>query len=72
MKAHHPIHLGREALVMSGNQRSAAFAADERQELREDRVRRMFIQIAGGFVCQHQRRFVGKGAGDCHALLLTT
>ena len=72
MKANHAIHLGREALVVRGNKRSAAFAADEAEKLVEDGIGGMLVKIAGRLVGKHQRRLVGERSGDRDPLLLAT
>ena len=59
-----------EALVMRGDQRGAAFAADEAEEFGEDLVRGRLVEVARRFVGQHQRRAVGERARDRDALLL--
>ena len=64
------VHLGGEALVVGGDQRGAAFAAHQVQELGEDGVGGVLVEIAGRLVGEHQRRLVGERAGDRDALLL--
>ena len=70
VEPHDAIHLRREPLVVRGDQRGAALAADEGQEFGEHAVRRSFVEVAGRFVGEHQRRAVGERAGDRDALLL--
>ena len=55
---------------MRRDQGRAAFAANERQEFSQHLVRRLFIQIAGWLISQHQIRLVRKTSGYGHALLL--
>ncbi len=43
---------------------------DQRLEQREDRLCRVAIEVAGGFIGHNQRRIVRQGAGDGDALLL--
>ena len=64
------VHLGREPLVVGGDQGGAAFAADQAQELGQHRVGGMLVEIAGRLVGEHQRRPVGERPGDGDALLL--
>ena len=70
MQSDHSIHLARQSLVVRRDQRGAALAPDETKEFGENRIGRMFIKVAGRLVGEHQRRFVGEGPGDGHALLL--
>ena len=53
---------------MGGHERGAAFALHELHELGEHTVRRCLIEIAGGFIGQHQRGLVGQRAGYRDAL----
>ena len=70
MQPHDAVHLRGDALVVSRDQRRAALAAHEAEELGEDDVGGVLVEIAGRLVGQHQRRLVGERAGDGDALLL--
>ena len=59
-----------DALVVGRDQRRAALAADQVEELGEDDVGGMLVEVAGRLVGEHQRRLVGERAGDRDALLL--
>ena len=70
VQPHDAVHLGREALVVGGDQGGAAFAAHEVEEFGEDDVGGRLVEIAGRLVGEHQRRAVGERPGDRDALLL--
>ena len=70
MQPQHPVHLGGDALIVGGDERRAAFAADQAQELGEDDVGGRLVEIAGGLVGEDQGGPVGERAGDGDALLL--
>ena len=70
VQPHDAVHLGREPLVVGRDQRRAALAAHQVEELGEDGVGGMLVEVAGGLVGEDQRRLVGERAGDRDALLL--
>ena len=70
VKSHHPVHTRGEAFVVGCDERGRTFAADQRDEFGEDLVSGGFVEVAGGFVGEDQRRSVGERAGDRDALLL--
>ena len=70
MEPYDAVHLGGQALIVSGNQGGAALAANQAKEFSEDRVGGMLIEISGRLVGKHERRFVRKGAGNRNPLLL--
>ena len=70
MKAHNPVHLRGEALIVGRDQRRAAFSAHEAEELGEHGIGRMLVKVAGWFIGQHEGRFVGKRPRDRDSLLL--
>ena len=55
---------------MRGHQRRRARRADQIEKGRQHQLRRGFIQIAGRFIGQHQRRAVGQRARHRHPQLL--
>jgi len=70
MQPEHPVHLRRHPLVVSGDQGSAALAADQREELGDDLVRGLLVEIARRLVGENERRLVGERPRDRNALLL--
>ena len=54
MQPHHAVHLERKPLVVRGNQRRAAFIADQPQKLPKHAVGGVFVEVARGFVGEHQ------------------
>lgn len=71
MQAHYTVHSGSEPFIMRGDQRRTTFFPHQFEELREDTIRSFFVQVASGFVSQHQLGPVGHGAGDRDTLLLS-
>ena len=69
MKPQHTVHLGGDPLIVGCYQRRAALAPHQLEEFGKNDVGGMFVEVAGRFVSQHQRRAVGERAGDRDALL---
>ena len=70
VEADDAVHLGRDAFIMSGDQRRASLTPDEVEELGEDDVRRGLVKVAGRLIGKNQRRAVGEGPGNRNSLLL--
>ena len=66
------VHLGREALIVSGDERGTSLVSNQAQELAKDYVGRMLVEIAGRLIGKDERRTVRKRTGNRHALLLAT
>lgn len=61
--------IGNPGIVRHHNQGRAAFAV-QRQQQPDDVLRRLAVEVAGGFVRQQQRGFADKGAGYRDTLAL--
>ena len=71
MEPHNSVHSGSKAFVVGRDEGSTTFAAHEVQKFGQDSVCSMLVEIAGGFIGEHQRRLVRECACDGNSLLLT-
>ena len=69
MHIQHPVGQGHNLRVMGRHDQRLACAAGEADEECEDFFACFFVQIAGGFIGQHQERVLGQGAGNGYPLL---
>ena len=69
-KVQDAVHPGRELGIVGGDERREAGRAHEVEQHREDPVRRLGVEVAGGLVGEEERRPVDQRAGDGDALLL--
>ena len=60
VEADDAVHLGRDAFIMSGDQRRASLAPDEVEELGEDDVRRGLVKVAGRLIGKNGWRGPGQ------------
>jgi hypothetical protein len=70
VKSDHPVHFAREPLVVRGDQRRAALAAHQAEELPEHGVRGVLVEVPGRLVGEDQRRLVRERACNRDSLLL--
>ena len=70
VEAENAVHPFGKPLIVRRDQRGGPLPAHQPQELIEHAIGGGFVEIAGGFVGQHQRGTVGERAGDGDALLL--
>jgi len=70
VKSDHSVHLARETFVVRRDQRGAAFAPNEAEELAEHGIGGVLVEIACRLVGENERRFVCESPGYGDALLL--
>src|SRR5436190_1614517 len=71
MKSHFMVETAQHSRIMADAQQSRPFFSTGLPDQYERFAGSSFIQVAGGFVCQHQLWFVRQSARHGYALLLS-